>query len=73
MVIFILNINMHFVLIVIPQMLLKRVIMFVNCIFLNVGEQKCIIQKYKCKKCGKIFFILILNLLLMKIVILQSL
>ena len=30
---FILNINMHFVLIVIPQMLLKMVIMFVNCIF----------------------------------------
>ena len=56
MVIFILNINMHFVLIVIPQMLLKLVIMFVNCIFLNVGEQKCIIQKYKCKKCGKIFY-----------------
>ena len=24
--------------------------------FLNVGEQKCIIQKYKCKKCGKIFY-----------------
>ena len=23
--------------------------------FLNVGEQKCIIQKYKCKKCGKKF------------------
>ena len=33
MVIFILNINMHFVPIVIPQMLLKMVIMFVNCIF----------------------------------------
>ena len=24
--------------------------------FLNVGEQKCIIQKYKCKKCGKVFY-----------------
>ena len=24
--------------------------------FLNVEEQKCIIRKYKCKKCGKIFY-----------------
>ena len=23
--------------------------------FLNIGEQKSIVQKYKCKKCGKIF------------------
>ena len=25
-------------------------------IFLRIGEQKCIIQKYKCKKCGKVFY-----------------
>ena len=42
-------------LIVIPQTLLKMVITFRKLYFLNIGEQKCIIQKYKCKKCGKIF------------------
>ena len=25
-------------------------------IFLRIWEQKCIIQKYKCKKCGKVFY-----------------
>lgn len=64
---------MHFVLIVILQMLLKNGNYVRKLYFLNVVEQKCIIQKYECKKCGKIFFILMLNLLLMKIVILQSL
>ena len=25
-------------------------------IFLRIGEQNCMIQKYKCKKCGKVFY-----------------
>ena len=25
-------------------------------VFLRIGEKICIIQKYKCKKCGKIFY-----------------
>ena len=25
-------------------------------IFLRIGEQICTIQKYKCKKCGKVFY-----------------
>ena len=47
---------MHFVLIVILQMLLKNGNYVRKLYFLNVVEQKCIIQKYECKKCGKIFF-----------------
>ena len=39
------------------------VLMKGNLFFLRIWEQICTIQKYKCKKCGKLFYSVLSSLL----------